>query len=102
MLNYLEANIDISIPLHQTLSNCHELLFINNKSSSTNYEGIGMAWKIDVNGSKQFLSHDGQFFNSALIIFDKNRKKGMVVLGNTETESTINIGHKLFDWFIDE
>ena len=102
MMNYLEANMEGSSLLSQSMKKCHEGIYnegeLDGQFPGREADAIGMAWLISYQGSDTILWHDGGYNHLSYMKFNTTKKVGIVAFSNTVTEVGPRAVNTIFDW----
>ena len=113
MLNYMEANINNTSSLSQSMQNCHEIIHsreeICNKDGTAfetfpyeNADGIGMVWYVSYVNGETIVQHGGDYNHHCKFRFNKTKKVGVVTLSNTANVVEANVVETIFNWLNEE
>lgn len=102
MMNYMEANLQDSTLLSQSMMRCHEALYdgqdLGKMFPKRDADAIGMAWLISYEDGDTILWHNGQFNHYSFIKFSQTRKTGIVAFSNTAGTVEPALFETIFDW----
>lgn len=113
MLNYMEANMDNSSSLSQSMQKCHEIIYTREEICSGNgdagetfpyphADGIGMAWYVTYKNGDTIVEHGGDYNHHCKFKFNKTKKVGIVTFSNTANTVENGIVETIFEWINEE
>jgi D-alanyl-D-alanine-carboxypeptidase/D-alanyl-D-alanine-endopeptidase len=109
MLLYMEANMENSSILSQSMQNCQEIIYTRkdicndqgDRDETFPYEdanGIGMAWYINFEDGDTIVEHGGGYNHICHFKFNKTKKVGIVAFSNTLNVVDTGIIETIFEW----
>ena len=100
MLDYMEANMEKSTFLSQSMQICHDGIYTNEQINPfpRGIDAIGMAWFITYEDGDTIVYHNGGYNHLSYMKFNRTSKVGIVALSNTATEVGSRVIETIFDW----
>jgi len=102
MLDYMEANMEDSSFLSQSMQKCQEGIYYEEDLPGTFPKGIadaiGMAWFISHENGDTIAYHNGGYNHLSYIKFNRTKKLGVVAFSNTASEVGPRLIETIFDW----
>lgn len=100
MLDYMEANMEDSTPLSQSMNNCQQGIYT--KDQINNFPGgidaLAMAWFITYEGGDTIVYHNGGYNHLSYMKFNRTDRVGIVAFSNTASGVGFRIIDTIFDW----
>ncbi|MGW8315681.1 MAG: serine hydrolase domain-containing protein [Bacteroidales bacterium] len=102
MMNYMEANLQDSTLLSQSMMRCHEAIYdgheLGKMFPKRDADAIGMAWLISYKDNDTILSHNGGYNHLSYMKFSLTHKTGIVAFSNTAGTVEPALIETIFDW----
>lgn len=109
MLLYMEANMENTSTLSQSMQDCHKIIYTREEICNDegdwdetfpyeNAEGIGMTWYISFQGGDTIVEHGGGYNHICHFKFNKTKKAGIVAFSNTVNVVDSGIIETIFEW----
>jgi serine-type D-Ala-D-Ala carboxypeptidase/endopeptidase len=109
MLNYMEANLNNTSALSNSMQRCHKIIYkredicpedagVFEKFPYDDADGIGMAWYISHENGDTIVEHGGDYNHHCFFKFNKTKKTGVIMFTNTASLVTENIKETIFKW----
>jgi len=109
MLNYMEANLENSGSLSESMQRCHTMIFTKEDLTDDGsgvferfpYEdagGIGMIWYVSHIDGDTIVEHGGDYNHHCTFKFNKTQKAGIIMFSNTANVSDAEIKEQIFNW----
>ncbi len=111
MLNYMEANMNNSSTLSQSMQICHELIYTRDELCNggcveafpyQNADGIGMVWYVSYINGDTIIEHGGDYNHHCKFKFNKTKKIGIVTFSNTLNVVEGEVVETIFNWLNEE
>ena len=109
MLLYMEANMENTSTLSQSMQNCQKIIYTREEicddegdwDETFPYEdadGIGMVWYIHLEDGDTIVEHGGGYNHICHFKFNKTKKVGIVAFSNTANVVDAGIIETIFEW----
>ena len=100
MLNYLEANMEASSFISQSMQLCHQGIYAKEQIDPfpRGIDALGMAWFITYDRGDTIAYHDGGYNHLSYMKFNLTDNVGVVAFSNTATEVGARVIETIFDW----